>query len=149
MTKRINENHFSNNVLKIHCWQNYLITLLLFLNILYQRTDCVSSSALSNSKILSVKHLLGGSVSIFIGDFSRNLPGQGKKLISSCQQGIILYTELSGCFINGELRFKSFTSYKHFYFINIENVSLKNIKMSHHYVVRSQFMKIRIPFTPN
>ena len=89
------------------------------------------------AKILSGKHLLGGSVSIFIGDFSRNLPGQGEKFISSCQQGIILYTELSSCFINGELHFKSFKSYKHFYFVNIENVSLKYINMSHHYVVKS------------
>lgn len=50
-----------------------------------------------------VRHLLGGSVGIFVGDFSRNLPSQGKELISSCQQGIILHTELSSRFVNSEL----------------------------------------------
>lgn len=50
-----------------------------------------------------VQHLLGGSVSIFIGDFSRNLPGQGKQFVSSRQQGVILHTELGSRFINCEL----------------------------------------------
>jgi hypothetical protein len=56
--------------------------------------------------------LPGGPVSVLVGNFSRNLPGQGKKLISSCQQGIVLHTQLSGCLINSELNIqkKSFGS---------------------------------------
>lgn len=45
----------------------------------------------------------GGPVSVLVGDFSRNLSGQGEEFISSRQQGVVLHAKLSGCFVNSEL----------------------------------------------
>lgn len=89
-----------------------------------------SSTSLKKCKSAANElNLLGGSVSVFIGDFSRNLPRQREKFIPSCQEGIVLHTELSGCFVNRELRIKIEllkleTSV--FQFIDTQNISLKN-----------------------